>query len=373
MDVSKARVGLFFTEGISLRTWEKSGFMEHERAWYGPLAERTAGVSFFTYGDSDEAYAGSFGGRIRIVPRISHMPSFLYSFLLPFIRRKEVRACDVFKTNQMRGAWAAMLAKGMYGKKLVVRCGYEWLRFMEFRKKYSILIRIAEYIERLTYRAADAIILTSHADRKFVAERFGISEERIRVIPNYVDTDLFSDGSGTEKESGKILYFGRLDAQKNLHALIDACAGLPVRLVCIGNGPEKERLVAHALAAGVPLAVKDRMDQRDLVQEIHSAELFVLPSLFEGSPKTLLEALSCGAACVATDIEAVREIVPDDQRGIIAELCGAEAASIRDAVRMLMDDPEKRQRLGKNARMHILEYYSRQRLLSEELSIYEHL
>lgn len=92
---------------------------------------------FFTYGNSgDLKYQNVLNKNIEILPKKWKIPSKLYSLLFPLLYRKELKTVDILKTNQMNRAIAAVLTKWFYRKKLIIRCGYEWLINLEYRKSF---------------------------------------------------------------------------------------------------------------------------------------------------------------------------------------------------------------------------------------------
>src|SRR3546814_18364330 len=80
---------------------------------------------------------------------------------------------------------------------------------------------------------------------------------------------------------------------------------------------------------------------------INAGRIFVLPSSYEGHPKTLLEAMACGAAVIGTDVPGIREVIEDGRTGL---LCAPTAAALRDAIERLLSDEPLRRRLGGHAR-----------------------
>lgn len=357
---------LFFTRGISLNKWEQIGSLEREIAPYRKLAAHFDRLYFFTYGGrSDLGYRKLFPENVEIIPKPDGMPSTLYSMLLPFMHRKILRAA-VLKTNQMDGSWAAVIAKKVSGAKLVVRCGYEWLRTLERAGKPRWKRFLARIAERFAYRNADAIILTSESDKKFVMDKFRIDASRVKVVPNYVDTDFFRPAD-SKKEKGRIIFVGRLEKEKNLFNLVAACEGLPVKIVIIGSGSLREKLESFAAEKSVRAEFKGNVPQRQLPEELNRSEIFVLPSLYEGNPKALLEAMACGLPCISSNIEGVREIITDRETGY---LCGTDSASIRSALADLLGNGTMRERIGKNARDFIVNNFSFDKIIAKELLVY---
>jgi hypothetical protein len=119
-------MGLFFTKGMSLAEWDRIGMLEREIAPYNLLADYFEKVFFFTYGGKKELrYKKHLKSNIKIIYNKYNMNNYLYSLLMPFLHEKIIKRCHILKTNQMVGAWTALIAKIINRKaKFVLRTGY---------------------------------------------------------------------------------------------------------------------------------------------------------------------------------------------------------------------------------------------------------
>jgi len=364
-------MALFFTRGISLRTWDKIGNLNREIKIYNELAGYFNKIYFFTYGNKDDLDYQKFLARnIKIFPKKWNLPSSIYSLLMPLAYRKELREANILKTNQMDGAISAVLAKWLYRKKLVIRCGYEWLSFLEKKRKVFLKRKAAYFLEKICYGNADKIILTSEKDKKFLEKRFRILPKKIKVIPNYIDVDLFKPQS-LKKGKNRVVFVGRLSEQKNLFNLLEAINNLDVEFLIFGQGELKEKLREKAKKIKkARIKFRENIPNYQLPKELDKSEIFVLPSFYEGCPKALLEAMSCGLSCVGTNVEGIREIIKHKENGY---LCETDINSIRKAILKVLDDKKLRIKMGQNARETILSGFSLNKILEKELGIYESL
>ncbi len=360
---------LFFTRNFSLQKWDTLGMLDREVKLYQELANAYKTVYLCTYGTRDKSYAHLFPENVVIIERPRWVSGNLYSILLPFIQTKIFRSIDILKTNQMDGSWAAVIAKKLFRKKLIIRCGYEWLYTLRQKKSSWIKRIFARTAESYAYRNADRIIMTTQNAVQFVKKEFSIPDEKFLIIPNYVDTDLFFPHHEPQKEC-TVTYVGRLEEEKNLLALIGAMEGVNASLVLVGEGSMKEKLRVVAKEKKVPLLLKGSLPQQVLAEEINRSSVFILPSLYEGNPKALLEAMACGIACIGTNVPGIREIIDNGRNGI---LCEIEVESIRNALTSLLKDEEKRSRLGAEAHGTILGLYSLEHILRQEINAYRHL
>ncbi|GAF93140.1 unnamed protein product, partial [marine sediment metagenome] len=106
-----------------------------------------------------------------------------------------------------------------------------------------------------------------------------------------------------------------------------------------------------------------------LPEELNKSNLFILPSLYEGCPKVLLEAMSCGLPCIGTNVAGIKEIIKHKKNGY---LCRTDATSIKKVILNVLNNKELKERLSKNARKTITEHFSLESILKEEVKIYKY-
>jgi len=146
--------------------------------------------------------------------------------------------------------------------------------------------------------------------------------------------------------------------------------GLSYSISIIGSGEQEERLKEVANKNEVSVNFLGNIPNRELPEILNQHELFILPSLWEGMPKTLLEAMACGLPVIGTKIDGTKEVIEHGKNGI---LCNTDSDSIREAIETLMEDGELKQNLGENARKTIVEDYSLDNLAKKELKLMEGL
>jgi hypothetical protein len=135
----KKNFALFLTRGMSLSKWDSIGSIEREVQPYIKLAEYFNKIYIFSYGVNEaDKYSKLFPTNVKIVSRPKFLPVIVYSFLLPFIHYKKLKNIHFIKTNQMDGSWSAVIAKKLFKSTLIVRCGYEWLQYLERIKVSSL-------------------------------------------------------------------------------------------------------------------------------------------------------------------------------------------------------------------------------------------
>jgi glycosyltransferase involved in cell wall biosynthesis len=357
---------LFFTRGVSLETWASVGSLEREIAIYLRLQEKGVRVTFVTFGSaSDLDYQDQLGG-IKILCNKWGLPLRWYERLLPFLHASALVRVDIIKTNQTNGADLALRAARIWRKPLIARCGYIWSEFAQ-RRNAQQEVAYARKIEKQVFENAQRVVVTTHAMKAYVEANYTVDVDRVIVIPNYVLTNLFSPGK-TRPATNRICCIGRLDEQKNLHALVKACQGLPVQLHLVGDGHLRAALSEEASRCSVDLVLHGNLPHNELPEMVRQSTIFALVSFYEGHPKALLEAMSCGAVVLAADSPGIREEIIHGDTGW---LVGADADSIRAGIQHLLENPALREKLGRNARNYILATCSLDKIVDLEYAIYQ--
>ena len=343
----RARCGklvVFFSRGMSLEGWHEAGILDRELAIYRELlADSVERLAFVTYGGpGDLAWAQTLPG-VEVLPNRWGIAPNLYSVIGPWLHRRDLRDATLFRTNQINGAWSALIAKRLFRKALVVRCGYLWADFMARLTPSPWRRAAARFLERLVLRGADRIVVAADADADRVVDRYDIDRTRITVIPNFVDTTRFRPLPDVAPEPRRVVFIGRLEPQKNVESLIDALATVPrTSLTIVGDGSLRPMLEARARDQGVAADFAGRLPQAELPGVLARAGVFVLPSHFEGNPKVLVEAMACGVPVVGARAPGIREVIVDGETGL---LCGHAPHELRSAIERVLDDRALRERL----------------------------
>jgi glycosyltransferase involved in cell wall biosynthesis len=365
-DLHQIRLVLFFTRRVSLKAWDKTGTVEREVALYRRLQELGIPVDFVTYGDrSDLAYAERLPG-IRVLCNKWKLPTRLYTYLVPWIHWRSMRQATIFKTNQTDGAEAAILAKRLWGKKMIVRCGYMWSLFFKAAGTFSYDADTLVRRERNAFVHADRAVVTTALMRDYAVEHYGLPPAKVQIIPNYVLTDLFVPLGERRPVGRRIVYMGRLAPEKNLLGLLEAMRGLDVELTLIGDGPQRQLLSERAANNGLRVRFLPSQPHAELPKFLNRADIFILPSLTEGHPKALLEAMACGLPVVGADVPGIRELICHGETGY---LCDTSPAGIRAAIQTVLGDATLSARLGRNARGFVVENFSLDKILDLEVNL----
>ncbi len=363
------KLALFFSCGMSLEKWDQIGSLSREVKPYQVLAKKFDQVYFFTYGSAkDLGFSNKLGEKIIVLSKKINVPNCLYGFLMPFFYWKDLKNIDVLKTNQMAGAIPGVIAKLIFKKKLIVRNGYEWFNVLIKEKKIFWKKAVVYIWEKVAYKVADIIIFTSQKDKSFAQKKFKIPERKIRLVPNAVDTELFKP-LDIQKEKNSIVFVGRLSREKNLFDLIEGISGLGVKLIFIGQGGLKDELEKFAKEKNVLVEFKGKIANKDLPQELGRYDIFILPSLYEGCPKALLEAMSCSCLCLGTNVEGINEVIIHKENGFLAQI---NPESIRKAILEILSLPEgEKEKIKQKARETILDNFSLEKIIEKDYEVLE--
>jgi len=361
------RVVLFFTRGLSLQQWDKVGILDREAALYKQLQQKGAEVTFITYGGREDlAYAERIPG-IHICCNRFGFSGKMYEKLIPFLFRRRLRKSDIIKSNQTDGAEIACRSASRYRIPFVARCGYMWSEFIiRERGENAPFARHALMIEEEVFTSADRIIVTTDDMAGSIADRFPGLTGRTAVIPNYVDTLQFRPDEKVKKSHRRLCFAGRLVPQKNLETLFEAVRDMDIRLDIIGDGPLRQPL-ENAAAGNPNIVFHGRVPNDALPEYFNRCSAFILPSLYEGHPKTLIEAMACGLPVIATEVPGIRELLCHGRTGW---LCRKDARSLRSGIETVLGDHVLRERLGAAAREYVQDHFSLEKIAAMEIQVY---
>lgn len=364
---------MFFTEGVSLKLWVERGLLDREKLIYEEILKNKVfdKIYFFTYGTDDRKYVHLLPKEIVVIPKPKFFPSrlgsVLYSFFLPIIQKKYLKKCSIYKTNQMKGSWSAVFSKNKFAKPLLLRTGFTSSNYYYQEKNY-FMSNYYSLWEKFAYRNADYSIVSSFADKEYLVKTLG--ENNIDVLHNFIDINLFKPAKTSKKK--EIIFVGRLCKEKNLLALIRAISKTDFSLDIYGEGNLKEELkeLVENLNLQNRVTFKGVVPNKELPKILNQYKVYILPSFHEGMPKTLLEAMSCGSACIGTNVSGTREVIKNRENGLLVE---TDELSLFKGINLLMKNNSLRNKLGKKARKTIESEFSLKKIFEKERKIYEQL
>ena len=330
LDVGGAEKALVsLARGLNKGRWNPHVFALGPEA---PLAEplRASGIKV-TCLDVDPRRPLRAGFRLISALR-SHRPALIQSFL--------------FHANI-----ASRLAAPLVGSPFVL----SGLRVAERRRSWHL------WVDRHTSRLCDGAVCVSEGVRRFSRAEGGWPDDRLIVIPNGVDVSsidaaepIHRDSLGVPEDSLLALFVGRLDEQKGIKTLFEAIEPFlfdrpEFHIALAGDGPERPHLVdlvtRNPLLASRVHLLGPRLDVPSLMK---AADLFVLPSLWEGMPNALLEAMAASLPAVGTRVEGIEDLIVPGETGWLVPPSDPESltAALLDAI----SDRSRLRRMGKAAR-----------------------
>jgi starch synthase (maltosyl-transferring) len=225
--------------------------------------------------------------------------------------------------------------------------------------------------DRLTHRFSDAHVCVSNAVAEFQIAAASVPRSRVLVIPNGIDVPssppAAADWAALQlpAASARLVYVGRLEAQKGLDVLFDAFALFPAEqrpaLAIVGAGPNRERLEAQANRQGLSSLVRFLGWRPNPASWIAAADALVLPSRWEGMPNVVLEAMAVGKPVIAANVEGVSDLVDDGATGWLAP--PNDPSALAAAIRRSLADSRRWAVMGAAARRKAIEEFSFRRVV----------
>ena len=211
--------------------------------------------------------------------------------------------------------------------------------------------------------------------------RLGVKPERLCEIPNGVEIEKFrpaGDPSAARKTLGiserrpVIGFVGRLSVEKGVDRAITTLAALHAsslraELHLIGDGPERQRLQTLANELGVKHAVRFWGWQTELTKFYQAMSMLILPSLTEGLPNVVLEAMAMGVPVAATDVGATARVLDHGQCGVILS---SDVASWASQIKPLLGNPLLRASTARLARQRVESHYTFDRRVQAEAAVH---
>lgn len=230
----------------------------------------------------------------------------------------------------------------------------------------DINLKLYNKLDRFVLRYADKIMAVSEGIKKDLMSN-GLKESKIALVQNAVEQngnkELFSQNRKAKRQLFNIQnkdfvvgYIGRLSEEKGVKYLLEAISmlrglDLPIRTIIIGDGPQRKELEEVAKKTSILDRTHFTGFQSDIESWLPAMDLFVLPSLTEGTPLALLEAMAEGIPVVASAVGGVPQVVQTGKNGILVS--PGKPEEIKNAIRLLFKDEALRNSFSREAEMTI--------------------
>jgi glycosyltransferase involved in cell wall biosynthesis len=232
-------------------------------------------------------------------------------------------------------------------------------------------VRCYEWLDRRVLPHAAAVAAVSLELYEQLG-RLGLRQEQRVYLPNAIDCDTYTPASRREENGAcRIATVARLSSEKAIPILLRAFAALPdfCQLTIIGDGPLRTALAQLAQQLHIDTRVSFLGVRNDIPALLAETDIFALPSLREGTPMSLLEAMAAGCSCVASAVGNIPQIIQDKHNGLL--VTAGDATSLTNALASLATNVPLRRTLAKEARTFVAEHYSLPRLGEGLLTFYE--
>jgi glycosyltransferase involved in cell wall biosynthesis len=206
----------------------------------------------------------------------------------------------------------------------------------------------------------------------------GIPAEKIRIIPNGIDVQAFERAealpelrSSEEKVIGVV---ARLDLKKGFAYLLAAVRELKnfshrFKVVIVGEGPDRKAIEQMIERYGLQETVLLAGQQSNMPGAYAAIDIFVLPSLNEGLPMTVLEAMAASRLVIATRVGAIPSVIEDGKTGLLVD--PGDTAGLRDAIARLLSDADLCRRMAVQAHEWVTRHFTADAMARQYRPLYE--
>jgi glycosyltransferase involved in cell wall biosynthesis len=358
----------------TLQIWKNSGALEREFEFFNKMwNDHQVRYTLITYGNKNDLKI-DLPDNIKIIPMFPNSTKnnagirmFIMSFIFPFKIYKNIREFDAIKTNQLNGSWLAIILKVLIKKPLFLRTGFDQLLFAIKDNKIKPKVFFFYLLTKISLNFCDIYSVTSKSDINYLSRKF-TNNEKLIYRPNWVKIE--KKPTRDAKENFMFLSAGRLESQKNFKLLINALSGTGQDIRIVGRGSEESDLKLLARSLNVNLQIIQNFSYKKFLVSLENVKFFILPSLYEGNPKVLLEAMSKGCVPIVSDIQNHTEIIEDGLNGLTFKNNDVESLRTTLMKAMKMKNYEE---LSKNSFETVANNNSLEKSTSQEYQDYVNL
>ena len=334
---------------------------------------------FLMNGGRLEKEVRDLGIPVRVFPESRWGSGKIFLELVREFKKSDIQ---IVHTHKYKDTILAAPAAKLCGIPYVVRTVHGFRE--PFQGLQALKMNLYNVVERVAHRYyVDSIIgVSSQIERAYKAEgeRFGVT-----CIPNGIDLDgrlVQTDRWRTRKELGidsetcLIGTIGRLTPVKGIPYLLEAARmllrqGANVKVLVVGEGSIRSDLMAQTRDLGISKDVVFLGHREDTKKLVEALDIFVLPSLSEGIPMALLEAMAASRAVVASRVGGVPEIVEDGSEGFLVE--PMDVNDLTEKCLRLIQSPEMAQKMGQMARARVERDFSAKNMAHRVSRLYKEL
>lgn len=339
--------------------------------WLAARAQVTVGhtvvlthsIRHDTPADLDERFA--FLAKRVVVPMVTEVSVFKDAFsvwrLAALLRQEQPDVVHLHSSKAgVLGRVAMLLAGGRLRRRTRMFYsphGFAFLRQDVSAAKQKLFLGF----EWVAAKLGGTLVACSATEAELAASKVG--HARVRLVENATDLSEVQRSTGSADDRLNVLNAGRACYQKapwRFKAVAQQCADLPTRFVWLGDGD-----LAHEMS-GNNLQLTGWLSRAQVAEQLATADIFLMPSLWEGMPLALIEAQAAGVPAVVSNVVGCKDVV---QHGVTGFVCDTDE-ELRWRTRELIADASLRRRMGDNAARMARARFAVERMNKELLQLY---
>ena len=317
--------------------------------------------------------------------RLGFFPEMLAFSFRSFKKIKELletERFDIIHDNQCLG-YGLLLMKNFnipvvstVHHPLFVDREIEFEHHPRFIDQYRWTLYYPLIMQKWVTKRLDGIITVSENSAHDVSRYFKVPREKIRVVYNGVDTDIFQKSNGVSKESKRLIFVGNTDdRKKGIYYLLQAMMKLEddVKLTIVDGGAPRKKFAPRIVRdCGLEdrVTFTGRIESTEELADLYSASnIAVIPSLYEGFGFPAAEAMSCELPVIASNSSALPEVVGNGDCGILVPPRDPDA--LASNIKRLLDDEGLMIQMGKSARKRVEKLFGWEEAAKKMINVYE--
>jgi len=310
---------------------------------------------------------------------------------------------DIVHCHTWYSHFAGIMAKLCYGVPMVLTThSLEPLRPWK-REQLGRGYDASSWIEKTAIEMADCLIAVSEETKQDILTHFNVDEDKIEVVYNGIDLKEYAvvketnvlEAYGIDKNKPYVLFVGRITRQKGIVHLVNAIKYIDAntQIVLCAGAPDTEE-IAKEMEDAVAEASKTRdnifwvdkmLDKKDVIQLYSHADVFCCPSIYEPFGIINIEAMACETAVVASAVGGIKEVVVEGETGLLVNLEQQNVApfepvnpdqfsrDLAEGVNKVIADKELRDKMAKNGRQRVEEFFDWKAIAKQTKNIYQSL
>lgn len=315
-----------------------------------------------------------------------------------------VRDADIVHCHTWYSHLAGCLVKQLTGAKLVLTT-----HSLEPHRPWKVeqlgtAYHASSWVEKTAYQNADGVVAVSDSMSQDVHDLYGVPFDTIGVIPNGIDTDEYRPtpnedllhAYGVNPDKPFVLFVGRITRQKGIIHLVNAIQYMNpgMQIVLCAGAPDTKEIEqemalkveeTHAASEHDIVWLRQMLPREDVITLYSHAAVFACPSVYEPFGIINLEAMACETSVVASAVGGIPGVVVEGETGLLVDVEAKGdgdfepsdpdkfARDLATAINALMDDPARRDTMGKAGRQRVEEHFSWRAIAQQTLAFYQTL